>query len=373
MSNVWRFVLSLTLVLVMLPATALQAQENALSIEIARFQQDQANERFFPETGYTVRGRFLEYWDEQGGLPVFGYPLTEARYEVNSSGDYVLTQYFERQRFELHPNNEAPYDVLLGRLGAEILMLSGINPDTIPNAAPEPNCVWFEETAHNVCNQGNGLGFLNYWSTHGLEFDGAAGTSRDESVALFGYPLNEPQMETNSSGDTVLTQWFERARFEWHPDNPDEFKVLLGRLGAELLEQRGDLPVVSEVNVYLIALEQGDVGCNDALVPVQRQVSPTTAPLHAAMIELLSISQDAASDAGFYTALDQSDLAIESITISDTGLATMRLTGQLSLGGVCDNPRVEAQLEQTALQFETVNSVDIYINDQPLADALSLR
>jgi hypothetical protein len=32
----------------------------------------------------------------------------------------------------------------------------------------------------------------------------------------------------------VLTQWFERARFEWHPNKPDEFKVLLGLLGREI-------------------------------------------------------------------------------------------------------------------------------------------
>jgi hypothetical protein len=30
-----------------------------------------------------------------------------------------------------------------------------------------------------------------------------------------------------------MTQWFERARFEYHPNNPDPYKVLLGRLGAE--------------------------------------------------------------------------------------------------------------------------------------------
>jgi hypothetical protein len=33
----------------------------------------------------------------------------------------------------------------------------------------------------------------------------------------------------------VQAQWFERARFELHPYNPDPNKVLLGRLGAELL------------------------------------------------------------------------------------------------------------------------------------------
>jgi hypothetical protein len=46
-------------------------------------------------------------------------------------------------------------------------------------------------------------------------------------------PLGEPATEINSSGDRVMTQWFERARFEFHPNNPDPYKVLLGRLGAE--------------------------------------------------------------------------------------------------------------------------------------------
>jgi hypothetical protein len=55
-----------------------------------------------------------------------------------------------------------------------------------------------------------------------------------QSLALFGLPLTEARMATNAAGDTVLTQWFERARFEWHPGNPDAFKVLLGLLGREV-------------------------------------------------------------------------------------------------------------------------------------------
>jgi hypothetical protein len=37
----------------------------------------------------------------------------------------------------------------------------------------------------------------------------------------------------------VLTQYFERAVFEWHPANPDSQRVLLRRLGAEVLAERG--------------------------------------------------------------------------------------------------------------------------------------
>ncbi len=191
--------------------------------------------RTFPETGFTVSGRFLEYWEHNGGLPVFGYPIGPARQEYNAdTGQTYLTQWFERNRFELHPENDAPYDVLLGRLGVERLHQQGIDWTTLPPGERSSACSWFAYTQHNVCDQANGAGFLTYWRSHGLNFDNDARSSFDESLALFGYPLTEAYWDTNSSGDTVLMQYFERARFEWHPANPQPFRVLLGRLGAEL-------------------------------------------------------------------------------------------------------------------------------------------
>ncbi|HEU5102387.1 MAG TPA: CAP domain-containing protein, partial [Roseiflexaceae bacterium] len=186
-------------------------------------------QRCFPETGECVGGRFAQFWNGNGGLPVFGFPRAEQRRELGSEGEYV-TQWFERERFELHPENRAPYDVLLGRLGDELLRRQGRDWTTFPKGQPQNSCQFFEATGHTLCEP-----FLSYWRTHGLEFDGRRGTTANESLALFGYPLSEPVMETNSSGFTVLTQWFERARFEWHPNNPAEFRVLLGRLGDEVL------------------------------------------------------------------------------------------------------------------------------------------
>jgi hypothetical protein len=55
------------------------------------------------------------------------------------------------------------------------------------------------------------------------------------------------------------------------------------------------------------------------------------------------------------------------------GKASIHLTGTLMLGGACDAPRVQAQIEQTALQFSTVNDVDVFINDTALEDALSTK
>ena len=196
-----------------------------------------AHQLCFPgdKTPHCLNDPFADYWEDNGGLPVFGYPITAPRDEVNrDTGGTYQTQWFERNRFELHPENSAPYDVLLGLLGKEALPSSLPATVTAPEAGAQAGCRWFAVTGHNVCDQGTGAGFKSYWESHGLEFDGRRGTSAEESLALFGYPLSAPTSATNSSGDTVLTQWFERARFEWHPGNPAEFRVLLGLLGKEV-------------------------------------------------------------------------------------------------------------------------------------------
>ena len=79
-----------------------------------------AGATFFAETGHNVEGRFLDYWQGQGGLDQFGYPLTEA-ITASIGGKPYTVQYFERARFELHPENAAPYDVLLGQFGRRTL------------------------------------------------------------------------------------------------------------------------------------------------------------------------------------------------------------------------------------------------------------
>jgi len=74
-------------------------------------------------TGHTLRGTFLRYWQANGGLAVFGFPLTEEFTEINAAdGKPYTVQYFERNRFEYHPENAGGrYEVLLGLLGAETL------------------------------------------------------------------------------------------------------------------------------------------------------------------------------------------------------------------------------------------------------------
>ena len=80
-------------------------------------------------------------------------------------------------------------------------------------------CVYFKETGHNACN-----GFLAYWRGFG-------------SLDSFGYPLTEEFTAVDAAtGRTTTVQYFQRARFEWHPGSaPRRFDVQLGLLGSEQL------------------------------------------------------------------------------------------------------------------------------------------
>jgi peptidoglycan/xylan/chitin deacetylase (PgdA/CDA1 family) len=78
---------------------------------------------FFAQTGHTLCGGFRNYWQDFGGLAIYGFPISQEFREVNpDTGDTYVVQYFERQRFEWHPG-EWPerHDVLLGRVGAQAL------------------------------------------------------------------------------------------------------------------------------------------------------------------------------------------------------------------------------------------------------------
>lgn len=79
--------------------------------------------RWFPETQHYIGGGFWQYWQANGGLMIFGYPLTDEIEEPDpkAPGGRRVVQYFERAVFEYHPENDPPYRVLLRRLGAEAL------------------------------------------------------------------------------------------------------------------------------------------------------------------------------------------------------------------------------------------------------------
>ncbi|HUS15806.1 MAG TPA: hypothetical protein VM536_12410 [Chloroflexia bacterium] len=181
---------------------------------------------YFAETAQTVSGRFLEVWRDghtyQESVAINGYPISPLHDEVNpTDGKTYRVQWFERARFEAHPEVGAPDDVQLSLLGKNAIWdTRRSEPPFQPVSKPGdagPDLVWFDRTGHTVR-----AGFLQFWTKYG-------------GVKQFGYPLSEEFPETSRfDGKEYTVQYFERSRFEWHPGTAPEFGgVVLGQLGIE--------------------------------------------------------------------------------------------------------------------------------------------
>lgn len=101
----------------------------------------------FGETGYRTCGAFASYWQRNGGLERFGFPIT-GEFETTIDGKKLTIQYFERRRFELHSSGR----VLLGLLGNEVLATQGESP--LPIAAPVPTLLVAEDVINAFKNAG---------------------------------------------------------------------------------------------------------------------------------------------------------------------------------------------------------------------------
>lgn len=96
----------------------------------------------FSQTGKTICGDFLKYWQDHGGLAQQGYPISDV-FDEKSETDGIThkVQYFERAVFEAHPENQPPNNVLLSLLGSQKFKTkySGNQPSTstsAPSTAP---------------------------------------------------------------------------------------------------------------------------------------------------------------------------------------------------------------------------------------------
>jgi beta propeller repeat protein len=182
--------------------------------------------RFFPETKQTVTGIFLDYWNNNGGLPQQGFPISPVMTETSDLDHKTYTvQYFERAVFEYHPENPPQSQVLLSQLGTFRLKARYPNgpPAAIPSA--DPNTQVFTETGFTVSGR-----FLDYWQSHG-------------GLAQQGYPISGVFTETSDlDGKPYTVQYFERAVFEMHPEKPPPYDVLLSQLGTFRYKQKYGTP-----------------------------------------------------------------------------------------------------------------------------------
>ena len=172
--------------------------------------------RTFPETGKTVTGLFLQYWDAHGRLAQQGFPISAPLAEVSDlNGKPYTVQYFERAVFEYHPENQVPYNVLLSQLGT--FQYKKKYPNGAPNQQPNtsPGSVVVSETGKHL-----GGKFLQYWQSHG-------------GVMQQGFPISDEFTEVSDlNGKPYTVQYFERAVFEYHPEYQPPYDVLLSQLGT---------------------------------------------------------------------------------------------------------------------------------------------
>ena len=172
--------------------------------------QLQEEERYFPETGHWVTGEFLKkYLSATDPELLYGNPITDVYEEP---GTKLLVQYFEKARFDLHP--EAPEELrvqlaLLGELTHEV------GPPIPLGENPTP-CRYFVEAKYPVC-----FSFLEFFEKHG-------------GIAQFGFPISSLE-----DHEGRIMQYFQRARLEWHPELPPGKRVVVGDLGERHFKVSG--------------------------------------------------------------------------------------------------------------------------------------
>lgn len=181
---------------------------------------DTANATYFAETGHNVAFAFKRYFDTQGGLDRFGFPRTE---ELVENG--MRVQYFQRARMEFHPDRVGtPEQVQLSLIGDWVTAGRGPFPSSPPFKTAVQHA-YFPQTGYAVS-----FGFLRYYDAHG-------------GAAAFGYPISNEVVEPDARGTMRTVQYFQRARFEYHPEFAGtRYEVELGLLGDEYLRLRGWLP-----------------------------------------------------------------------------------------------------------------------------------
>lgn len=110
------------------------------------------------------------------------------------------------------------------------------------------------------------------------------------------------------------------------------------------------------VQIAFIALEdEGNsgplVGCGDSVVAVTSTYATfrtVDQKVTGALTALFGVEAQNYGESGLYNALYQSDLTVDSVSVSNEEIR-VELSGTLLSGGTCDDPRIQAQIQETIL------------------------
>jgi len=193
----------------------------------------------FDETGHVLTGPFLEkYLSIPQNAFLFGDAITdEFKGSESSPVAGMKAQYFENARFDLHGENPPGEQVVLAPLGRLLFELNPIGP-LEAQQINDPGCKYFFETKHQVC-----YAFRAFFEAYG-------------GVESFGYPISEIVLVNNRR-----VQYFEYARFEWHPELPKGQQVVLSDIGRMYLDlkENPNLLLPSGQNIDRIPVTKGNI------------------------------------------------------------------------------------------------------------------
>ncbi len=177
--------------------------------------QNSEHRRFFPDTGHSISGDFLlKFTSIPNPLDIYGQPITEQFVDQNTGR---LIQYFEKTRLEFHPDEVPDLKVQLSVLG-DYLYEPG---DSLLTPRNSPACRNFPGVNFPVC-----YAFLDFFDQNG-------------GTVQFGYPISGFE-----SHDGRISQYFNRARFEWHPEYPPGERVVVSDLGMQYFSHADEDPAL---------------------------------------------------------------------------------------------------------------------------------
>ncbi|MGN6361874.1 MAG: GerMN domain-containing protein, partial [Thermomicrobiales bacterium] len=153
------------------------------------------------------------------------------------------------------------------------------------------------------------------------------------------------------------------------------FCALLGIAPTTLAAPQAAQAVAAteQATIYLVAIgDNGQsgtkIGCGDSLIPVTVNVptaNTTAGKITQALTALFAIKQQFYGQSGLEDSLYQSNLAVNKVELQG-GVAAVYLSGSLTLGGVCDDPRAEGQITATAMHLPGVTQAIVVFNGGPL-------
>lgn len=162
---------------------------------------------YFAPTGHSLCAPFRDWWHARGGLPIFGYPISQAFDE-----DGHTVQYFERARFEYHPENAGTdWEVELGHLGVDSAREEGVASTGAFNTVEPVTTTMRVEAAVTTSLGGDAAGSL------------AAGTA----VRVIDGPRDDRYLVSTPD----VTGWVPFSALAWSP-SPDPRSAVVEPLSS---------------------------------------------------------------------------------------------------------------------------------------------